>query len=398
MQIRRMVEADVEAAAAIQSAAFGSPPAERIRRLHEGPRATWRDGWVASIDTQIGAVAAAYPATWWLGGASYTASTIGSVAVRATDRRRGLASALMRAILQADLEAQRPFSMLYPFQHGFYRRLGYATAGFTSFYRLPLGQMPDDAALRQHVRFVRDTDRPTIADLHQRSLATLGGLQRNAAQWQQRWQTTTQTWVVYDNGTVGGYLAYERADAELQIGELVAPTAEAERGLWSFVAAQIEQCQAAIYHAPAGTPLWAMLREPLMYQPANRGFILNDAATLTASLMVRLVDLPAALGRRRFAPNLSGSIALALSDPVLDANNATFAITFKDGQTRAERTNVAPAAHCDVVTLAQLFCGVLRAVDARWYGLLQADDAIVTLLDQAFGGGAMPFLHPADWF
>jgi hypothetical protein len=50
------------------------------------------------------------------------------------------------------------------------------------------------------------------------------------------------------------------------------------------------------------------------------------------------------------------------------------------------------------MTLAQLFCGVLRAPDARWYDLLQADDEAVALLDRAFAGSAIPFIHPADYF
>jgi predicted acetyltransferase len=395
--VRRMTEADIEVAARVQSDAFGGVVADRIRRYHEGPRYTWRDGWVVETRGEIGAAAVAFPVTWWLGGTAYTTSAISSVAVRATERRQGLASQMMRAILEAEHQAGRPFSLLYPFQHGFYRRLGYATVGFTDFYRIPLAHLPDDAALRRNVRLVREADREIIRDVYSGSLARLGGLERNAAQWEQRWRTTMHTWVAYDDGAVNGYLAYEQNDSELYLSELVALTPEANRGLWSFLAAQVEQFRVATYHAPAGTPLWATLREPLMFDAPNRGFVLNDAATHTASLMARMVDVPAAFMPRRFDDALSGSFALALHDSVLDANNSAFTITFADGRASAEPTDAEPSARCDIVTFTQIFCGVLRASDARWYGLLHADDATVALLDQAFSGPT-PFLHPADWF
>ncbi len=397
--VRRMTEADIEAAVNIRAAAFGGDVVQGIQRFREGPRYTWRDGWVVETDGgEIVATATVFPITFWLHGTSYAASAIGGVAVRATERRQGLASQMMRAILEADREAGRSFSMLYPFQHGFYRRLGYATTGFTHFYRIPIAHLPDAPTLRRNVRFAREGDHERIADIYRRSLPVLGGLERSAAQWEQLWRTTTYTEVVYDNGAINGYLAYKRDNNELQIAELIALTADAERGLWAFVAAQIEQCQVATYHAPTNRPLWAMLREPLMFDAANRGFILNDAAALTASLQVRIVDPAAAFARRSFDPALSGTVTLALHDPVLATNNGTWTITFADGKAHVERTDSEGRARCDVMTLAQLFCGVLRAPDARWYDLLQADDEAVALLDRAFAGSAMPFIHPADYF
>jgi hypothetical protein len=38
--VRRMAEADVDAAVAVQVEAFGGEPAEAVRRFHEGPRYT----------------------------------------------------------------------------------------------------------------------------------------------------------------------------------------------------------------------------------------------------------------------------------------------------------------------------------------------------------------------
>src|SRR5438552_11045371 len=160
-----MAEADIEAAAGVQVQAFGGVLAEAVERYRDGPRYTWRDGWVVEVDGQIRAVAVAIPARWWFGSVAYPTSAIASVAVRDVDRRRGFASEIMRAILHADLAAGRPYSVLYPFQHGFYRRLGYASVGLMHYWRLPTAHVADDPKLRRSVRQLTEADRALVARL-----------------------------------------------------------------------------------------------------------------------------------------------------------------------------------------------------------------------------------------
>ncbi|HEY0737965.1 MAG TPA: GNAT family N-acetyltransferase [Herpetosiphonaceae bacterium] len=398
INVRPMTEQDVPAAATAQSEAFGWNPESMIQRYADNPSYTWRDGWVVEEDGEIGAAALAVPTTWWFDGASYAVSAIRAVGVRPVARRRGYASQMMRGIVRADHEAARPFSLLFPFQHGYYRRLGYATVGLTHFYRVPVSRIHDHAEQRRRVRAAREADHEAIYDLHRRSLlAGEGGLERNARQWTARWAKSDESWVIYDHDGPQGYLAYQTIENEISVRELIAPTPDAERGLWAFLAAQIEQHTAVTYHAPANKPLWTIFREPLMHEAANRGFVLNDIAALTAGLMARLVDVPAAFACRTFPVELAGSLVLDLRDPVLEANTGTFQIRFESGRAEVTPTTDAATASCDIVTLSQLFCGVLRASDARWYGQLTADDATIALLERAFGN-VTPFIHPADYF
>ncbi len=396
--VRRMSEHDIEAAAMVQVEAFGGTVERRVQTLQVGPRYTWQDGWMVEDAGELAATAIAMPQTWWLGGVPYPASAIAAVGVRAVARRRGFATQLMRAILHADLEQRRPFSLLYPFQHGFYQRLGYAPSGLTHFYRIPLMHIPDAPQLRHKVRMLSPDDHQSVYELYRWSLVnSSGGLERDDAHWQARWQDADERWVVYADGDVGGYLVYETIEDQLNLTEMIAATPEAERALWSFLAAQVEQRRAVTYHAPVDKPLWAMLREPLMYQGTRRGFVLTDAAHLTVGLMARIVDVEAACALRVVPSYVRGSVALSLHDPVLEENNATFTLQFDDGQIRAERSQTIPDATCDIVTLTQLFCGVLSASAAYWMGRLDTSSISAALLDQALGG-PKPFIHPADWF
>jgi predicted acetyltransferase len=394
-----MAEADIEAAASMQVEAFGGNLPDVIQRYHTGPRSTWRDAWVVEHDGEVRAAALAIPARWWFGGCVYDASAIGGVAVRPTDRRRGFASELMRGLLRAEREAGHPYSVLYPFQHGFYRRLGYASAGLMHFWRLPTAQLPDHPRLRARVRLLRESDRSAIAELYARWLPAHSGFERKSRQWERRWATSDEKWVVFEDASNGiaAYLAYRANGSTLDIRELTSAHAEAERGLWAFVAAQVEQRTAVTYHSPLQQPLWATLREPHMFEPTNRGFIVTDMAALTISFMARVVDISAALTQRQYPPGLTGRLRLIVTDSVLAPDGESLALEFDGGSVGVSTSADKAEASCDIVTLSQLMCGALTASQARWYGLLEASEDAEALLDQAFPPGP-PFIHPADWF
>jgi predicted acetyltransferase len=392
-----MAEADVEAAAAMQVEAFGGALADAVGRYHEGARYTWRDSWVYELDGEVRAAAINIPATWWFRGCNYAVGAVAGVAVRPVDRRRGFASELMHAILRADRDAGRAYSLLYPFQHGFYRRLGYGSAGLMHFWRLPLPHMTDEPALRRNVRLLREADKPHLMELFARWLreSPQGGLERSPVHWKRRLEGEYR-WVVYDGPKgITGYIAYGTSSNALEIRELVAVESEAERGLWSFVAAQIEQHASVGYHSPAGRPLWATLREPYMFEGPQHGFIINDVAGVTMSFMARGVDWPVALSSRAFPESVRGGLRLALTDSVF--GDQRVGLKLSDGRATVSDFSSEADVRCDTSVFSQLCCGALSASSARWYGLLEGSDAAVRMLDAAFPEGP-PFITQFDWF
>jgi predicted acetyltransferase len=393
-----MAEADIEAAAGVQAQAFGGVLSEAVERLRNGPRYTWRNGWVVEEDGEIRAAAIAIPARWWFRGAAYDISAVAGVGVRDVDRRRGFASALTRSILHADLAAGRPYSALYPFQHGFYRRLGYASVGLMHYWRMPTAHLPDDPELRRSVRQLVEADRTEVANLFRQSLCEgPGGLERNDAQWAKRWTREDERWVVFDDGQLRGYLAYRPDQASLAVVEFVAPSARAERGLWAFLAAQAEQRSSVTLLSPVEQSVWALLREPAMFEAVNRGFILNDVAALTMSFMVRVIDVRAALQARVFPPDVAGQFSLEVRDPLLAPSGQWFAVEIRDGRAQVEPGHGPADVLADVVTVSQIWTGALSASQAQRYGLFEAKPAAIELWDRAFPLGP-PYIARADWF
>jgi predicted acetyltransferase len=74
-----------------------------------------------------------------------------------------------------------------------------------------------------------------------------------------------------------------------------------------------------------------------------------------------------------------------------------FELELEAGHARVQAAASAADVRCEVATFSQLCCGALSASQARWYGLLEASDATVALLEQAFPAGP-PFIHQFDWF
>jgi predicted acetyltransferase len=252
--------------------------------------------------------------------------------------------------------------------------------------------------LRRSVRQVTVTDRADVASLYSQSLREgVGGLERNDAQWAKRWTRDDERWVVFDDGQLRGYLVYRPAPAALEVLELVAVSAAAERGLRAFLAAQVEQRAAVTLLAAVDQPLWARLREPAMFEAVNRGFIINDVAALTMSFMARVVDVCAALDARSFPPDVSGQFSLNVRDPILAPAGQSFEVQVASGRAHVTPGDKQPDVRCDVVTLSHIWCGALTATQAHRSGLLEATAATLNLWDRLFPLGP-PFIARADWF
>jgi predicted acetyltransferase len=228
------------------------------------------------------------------------------VGVRPTHRRRGLLTAMMRRQLEDIRAAGEPVAALWASEGAIYGRFGYGIAARMASLtaRRPAARLaaapPVADSLRagpaaDHVENMRATYERVRGERP-------GMLDRPGAWWEARLYDPEsdrkgaqplQALVVPD-----GYALYavrgdrdeEGPAGEVRIRELVAATPAARALLWDFLLDQDLTRTVTWPLAPADEPLWLMLTDP-------------DAVRLVlqASLWVRIVDLPAALGARRYA-------------------------------------------------------------------------------------------------
>ncbi len=289
---------------------------------------------------------------------------IGGVACTADQRGRGHVGWLLGESLRVMRDSGQYLSGLYPFAFGFYRRHGWDWVGEQKQYVVPTSELkagPEGRCLTMYEGLdALDIVRPVYEQFARRHYGM--GLRREtapgdtASYW---WKKTLDyggngsrtTYVqVYSNPQTGrpeGYLTflYPQDDDTGQVGDFIANTPAAYKGLLSVLHYYGVQVEKVSLSAPMNDPLALHLMH-------------WDLETKIKPLfMGRVVDVQAALTALRPEADLSGKLILQVSDAQCDWNNRTFAITVDAGHVTAAPTPDAPGVALDIQTLSQAYWG-----------------------------------------
>jgi predicted acetyltransferase len=98
--------------------------------------------------------------------------------------------------------------------------------------------------------------------------------------------------------------------------------------------------------------------------------------------MVRVVDVGHALSALAYPAD--GTVTLAVTDPLLPANDGTFLLAVEDGAGTCEPTDASPEATLSMRALSQLAVGFRDATFLAETGSLTADEGTVASLDALF--------------
>jgi predicted acetyltransferase len=255
-----------------------------------------------------------------------------AVGVRPTHRRRGVTTALMRRQLEDVHERGEPLAALYASEGGIYGRFGYGLASFsgsidierdrTAFVRgyRPSGRvilMERDLAM-DAIRSVYDEIRPGYP----------GMIERSPGWWDVRFHDPEQDrdgaspyfYAVHQSGgEFDAYVVYrvkhdwpnEVPANELRVEELLASTAQAYADMWRYVFDVDLIARIKSWNRPADDPLLWMLAEPRRLR-----------LMLREGLWVRLVDVPEALGGRRYPA--AGRVSFEVRDSLCPWNDGRY--------------------------------------------------------------------------
>jgi len=249
---------------------------------------------------------------------------ISFVSVAATHRRRGIARALLEGELRAAHAAGLPLAMLTVSEATIYGRWGFGPAAYTADYRIDTRGLRmlapttpgrvhrvDAAALRAtapaiaqraHARRVGEV--PSL-DLHwDRMFATSARTASHAAQLRAARYDDTQ-------GAAQGFVLYSVAEDPtdfaahtLTVEYLCAVTDDALVALWRYVLDQDLVATVVAAQRPVDEPLPWLVSNPRAVQTTER----------REHLWLRILDVPTALGARRFAH--ADTVLLRVTDPM----------------------------------------------------------------------------------
>jgi predicted acetyltransferase len=287
------------------------------------------------------------------------------VGVLPTHRRRGIAAALMRALLDDAHERGELLSVLYASEGGIYGRYGFglgtiglslrietARSAFVRGYE-PSGQIrlvERDRAIKE-ILAVQEATRlaiPGMVHLDERRLSYVVGHEHGADK-----QRPSFFALHEGESGVDGYGIYKVAhdwpestpNTTLHVRDLVAANPGAHADLWRFVMDVDLVAYVEAGNRPSDEPLFHLLREPRRLR-----------ARMSDNLWVRLVDVPGALSARRYAA--PGRVVIEVSDSFCAWNEGRYALeAAEDGAAVVNPSGDAAEIACTASDLGATYLG-----------------------------------------
>ena len=306
------------------------------------------------------------------GGATIAAGGVSGVTVAATHRRRGILRQMMERQLDDIARRGEPVAILNASESSIYGRFGYGLAQLFQTWSIDTrraafrGPVRDDLRLRL---LDRESAKKELAPVYDRWRRTVAGALSQSDGWWDCVLAAHESWrgggeifvVVCEPGEDhdGGYAIYTIDNEppaqhwKLEVRELVAVDDDVEARLWRFLL-DIDLVGTVVAEARP-------LDDPLRWRMAD----LRQVTTTRVLdyLYVRLLDIPAAFGARRFP--VADRIVVDVTDAVRPAGAGRYVIEGGPDSSRCERTDD-PAAVTDLaLDVADLGSLLLGGVDAR---------------------------------
>jgi predicted acetyltransferase len=367
----------------------------RVRNFTANPLGPLDDLWVAT-DPQGSIVGHAFlfALTGWYGGRPVGVGGVASLAVAPEARGRGVATHLLAHLHAVSLDRGDGLTLLYPFRHEFYARLGYAATSrcrALKFSPLALPRTRPELAARP----ATGADRSALASCWGATArAGTGALARTDRAWHARLIEERRTWLVVEgDGGLEGYVEWSLVQREgseettLVVHEMGRRTERAATALWALVAAQRDQVRWIEVEVAEDDPLVWALGDPDGTRGGDPSAPRHAIGAIASGPMIRVTDVARALGARGW--RRPGRL-------VVDVEGARYEIDARDGAATVTSTHAPADITTDLRALASVALGGQRASDAARLGRLSATDAAA--LERADAMLALPPFFSSDRF
>lgn len=314
---------------------------------------------------------------------------IGGVCVGLDAKKQGVAKNLILDSLKRMQDRDIPVSILYPFRHDFYQKMGWGQVGELKEFKFApayLQLYPE----RKNVRTYREGDLDGIKKCYTK-FARAGNclVKRTDTHWQRK-LINKNIFVYEEAGEIQGYMqiGFEKNDSFLDnnmiIHEMIYLTQKAYFGLLGFIASQFDQISSVYYYTKRNDPFHHLLSEP-----RRENILFNQlyhySQRLGISWMFRVINIEKALLSRQNYNAANLSVTFIINDSFLPDNSDRYTLILKDGKPEVIKDK-ASSYHIktDISTFSQIFANYLSLNDAIQLGKINVSDpAIVSPLMQA---------------
>jgi predicted acetyltransferase len=343
----------------------------------------------AAEDADPVSILSSYDFATQLRGATLSMGGVSTVATPPEHRRQGYVATLLRELAREYRETDTPIAALWPFEHPFYRKYGWATCNRYCSWTAAPSDLREAASAPAGAwrRLDRDEWEPLDA-VHDAAMAGHDlAVDRTERWWTERvlrsWRTDPFVYLWEDDaGEPRAYLLYriegDWGDRTLHVDEHGATDPEAFGQVLRFLTDHDSQVKEVTFSTAPDASLLDRVRDPREVD-----------CEVEAGPMFRLVDVESTLTALAYPAD--GRVTVGLSDPLLPELEGTYELTVADGRASCERTDVPADAETDVGAFSQLVCGYRSAETLATAGDLDADAETLATLDALFPESA-PYL------
>ncbi|MEV0288181.1 MULTISPECIES: GNAT family N-acetyltransferase [unclassified Kribbella] len=380
-----IAEDQLDAVLRVRARSFGVMAAGDREQWLKDARAFIKDGRYVGVADGDEVVAAArfWDFEQWWSGRRVPVAGVAGVVVSPEYRGRGVGSKLMRGLLQRAADKGFPLTALYPATTVIYRHLGYEFGGGRYRFSFPAADLRELGGKEVAVRRAGPQDAERVLELvgqsHERR-RTSGPLV---------WPLNEVTeWLADEDNFAylaeDGFVVYSWSGSDLCVDELVAGSEATARALWATVGSGSSIARTVQAYISPNDPVHLLVEHEAEKEVQHQRW------------MVRLLDAPAAIAARGYAPGAVLEVDLRVEDPDVPANSGDWHLSIADGAGELTSTQ----ASGDVLQLgprglAALYAGTplatLRGSGLARGGATTADAA----LDAAFAS-ATPYM--LDYF
>ena len=384
---------DAEAAWQLGFEAFGVPSPRPGPATLELPGRTWFGAFVD--DLLVGrTIDRTYDS--YFGGALVPTCGIAAVTVAAEHRGQGGLTPLFAETLRFARERGAVISTLFPTAPGIYRRFGYELiADFVTveLRTAMLAAVPRPAGVRTRRATVGDFD--AIRAVYDAwAIEQNGPLSRRGVSFPASAEDflaafTGVTVALDTDYRVCGFASWDRGQgygeqAVMSVADLLATTPDGYRALLGAVGS-FASVTGLTKIDTSGDDLVRLFLPSLPWQVAG-----------SSPYMLKILDLPGAVGLRRYPPGLTAELPFRLEGDFLAANNGGYLLTVAAGRASCARDDHAGDRILAPRGLALLYAGVQSCANLRAAGLLSGGDVEQDLDWDALFGGRQA--HIRDYF
>lgn len=343
---------------------------------------------VATLDGVVAGKLGVWELGQWFGERCVPTGGIAGVAVDPEHRGRGIASALLRAALDAMRERGEALATLYPMNHTLYRRRGWEIGGTCPEHDVPAHVLASLPRPRREVtlRPARPDDLPELVALHGRVARHEPGNLSYGPEFAPRCLLglpgRQEAYVASIDGTMTGSLTFVKGEGRdgvewysLSVRHLAALDIDSELALWRLLAS---------YHPLARTVRFVMPPQAALPHLLGEREVRPTAAGW--AWMTRFVDAGAAIAARGYPEAAAAEIELDIVDELAPWNAGRHVLRVKAGSGTLEPGG-AGTVRVTVGHLAAIYTGWGDpALYARWGFLPGAAADDIAALRRCFTG------------